>query len=64
MIEACGLKGYQCGDAMVSNKHANFIVNTGNAAATEIEDLMQHIKMTVQAICAIDLVPEVCIIGH
>ena len=41
LIEACGLKGRALGGAMISPKHANFIVNTGNASAADIEALIE-----------------------
>lgn len=63
LIEACGLKGYRMGDAQVSEKHANFIVNLGAAKASDIEALMLHVKGTVRDVHGIDLVPEVKIVG-
>ena len=47
LIEACGLKGYQVGDAQVSLKHANFIVNIGNAKAADIAAVIEHVRTTV-----------------
>jgi len=44
LIEAAGLKGYSVGDAEVSTKHANFIVNKGNATGRDIRTLIQEIK--------------------
>ncbi len=44
LIENCGLKGYRINDAMVSDKHANFIVNVGNASGKDIEELIYYIK--------------------
>jgi UDP-N-acetylmuramate dehydrogenase len=64
LIEACGLKGYQVGGAIVSEKHANFIVNLGNATAVDIETLIAHIQSRVQAEYGIDLQTEVCRIGE
>jgi len=44
LIDECNLKGTRIGDAVVSDKHANFIVNEGNATATDIRNLIQLIK--------------------
>ncbi len=63
LIEAAGLKGYQIGGAVVSEKHANFIVNTGNASASDIESLIQHIANTVRNKHAVDMQAEVKIVG-
>jgi UDP-N-acetylmuramate dehydrogenase len=64
LIETCGLKGKQLGGAQVSLKHANFIVNTGKATASDIEDLMTKIKEIVAQQTGINLVHEVRIIGE
>ena len=63
LIEACGLKGARRGDACVSEKHANFIINQGDATAKDIEQLIQQIQETVQRKFAVALVPEVRIVG-
>lgn len=63
LIEACGLKGTGIGGAMVSPKHANFIVNTGAATAQDIEMLIEKIRETVLQKQGVQLVPEVRIIG-
>lgn len=47
LIDECGLKGYTVGGAQVSEKHAGFIVNTGNATAQDILDLIEHVKKVV-----------------
>ena len=47
LIDECGLKGYKVGGAQVSEKHAGFIVNTGNTNAKEINELIEHIKRSV-----------------
>jgi UDP-N-acetylmuramate dehydrogenase len=44
MIEKSGLKGYRIGDAMVSNKHSNFIVNLGNAKSDDVLELIENLK--------------------
>ncbi|MHB1544181.1 MAG: UDP-N-acetylmuramate dehydrogenase [Gammaproteobacteria bacterium] len=64
LIESCGLKGWRIGDAEVSVKHANFIVNRGQARARDIEALICHVHDTVQAKTGIDLTTEVRIIGE
>jgi UDP-N-acetylmuramate dehydrogenase len=63
LIEACGLKGMCRGGACVSNKHANFIINTGKASAADIEGLIVHIADTVQQMQGVRLQPEVHIVG-
>jgi len=63
LIEDCGLKGFKIGDAKISEKHANFIINLGSAKAKDIEDLIKHIKKIVLKETNIKLIPEVEIIG-
>jgi UDP-N-acetylmuramate dehydrogenase len=64
LIEASGLKGARIGDAMVSDKHANFIVNAGNATASDVRALMRRCQAEVKARFDIDLVPEVELVGE
>ena len=64
LIEACGLKGYTIGAAQVSEKHANFIINLGGAAAADIETLIGHMHDKVLADTGVDLVQEVRIVGE
>lgn len=64
LIESCLLKGYRVGGAMVSPKHANFIVNTGGASAAEIEAVIEHVHATVLSQKGVDLVREVRIVGE
>ncbi|MFK8138596.1 MAG: UDP-N-acetylmuramate dehydrogenase [Bdellovibrionales bacterium] len=47
LIEDCGLKGFSIGGAQVSEKHANFIVNTGESTADDIHQVVEHVKKTV-----------------
>ena len=64
LIEAAGLKGYRIGGAEVSPKHANFIINTGDATATDIEGLIDHVRHTVKERHGVDLQHEVRIVGE
>jgi UDP-N-acetylmuramate dehydrogenase len=64
LIEAAGLKGYRIGDAVVSEKHANFIVNEGKAHSSELEQLILHVRDTVREVYSITLETEVRIIGE
>lgn len=64
LIEKANLKGYCMGGASVSTKHANFIINEGNAKASDIEALISHIQTEVFAQHGVRLVTEVCIIGR
>ncbi len=63
LIEACGLKGFAIGGACVSEKHANFIENKGQATAKDIEQLIEHIQNQVKEQHGIQLETEVCKIG-
>ena len=64
LIEECGLKGKCIGGACVSDKHANFIINTGTASAMDIELLINEVAQTVKQNCDVELRPEVRIIGE
>jgi len=64
MIEKLNLKGYTIGGAQVSKKHAGFIINTGNATAQDILDLIAFIQKTVKEAHGIHLEPEIKIIGE
>jgi UDP-N-acetylmuramate dehydrogenase len=59
LIESIGLKGYRLGGAQVSEKHANFIINTGTASALNITRLIEHVRPEVQRQTGVQLVPEV-----
>jgi UDP-N-acetylmuramate dehydrogenase len=63
LIESCGLKGVSMGGAQVSEKHANFIINTGNASAADIERLIRWVAETVERKKGVTLVPEVHMVG-
>jgi UDP-N-acetylmuramate dehydrogenase len=64
LIEACGLKGFRIGDASVSQKHANFIVNHGRASAADLERLIAHVRAEVERVHGVALEPEVRIVGE
>ena len=64
LIQQCGLKGRRIGGAQVSEKHANFIVNTGEATAADIENLINEVRAVVRQQTGIDLHPEIRIIGE
>lgn len=55
IIEDLGLKGINKGGAQVSKKHANFIINTGGASATDIRELIMYVKKAVKDNLNIDL---------
>lgn len=64
LIESCDLKGKSIGGAQVSTKHANFIINTGNATAADIEALIVDVQSTIKKQCSVSLLAEVKIIGE
>lgn len=64
LIEGCGLKGKRIGGAQVSEKHANFIVNSGEATAKDIEELINEVRATVMQQTGVELHPEVKIVGE
>ncbi len=59
LIDLCGLKGRRIGDACVSEKHANFIVNKGHARASDVSMLMELVKEKVEKKFRITLKPEI-----
>jgi UDP-N-acetylmuramate dehydrogenase len=63
LIDQCGLKGLRIGDAEVSKRHANFIVNRGKASAVQVMDLLEIIRERVQKETGVKLVPEVSVWG-
>lgn len=64
LIESAGLKNRCIGGACVSEKHANFIVNTGTASASDIESLIALVQQEVEQVHGVRLKPEVHIIGE
>lgn len=55
LIDVCGLKGYTIGGAQVSKKHANFIINKGNATGKDVHDLILFVKNKVKQETGVDL---------
>ena len=63
LIDEAGLKGRRIGDAAVSEKHANFIVNCGQASAHDVLALIDEIKEKVMQTSGVELIPEVQFLG-
>ena len=64
LVEQAGLKGFTLGNAQISDKHANFIVNRGGATARDILSLMDIMQNSVYKATGIQLEPEICIAGE
>ena len=64
LIDECGLRGLRVGDAPVSEKHAGFIVNLGQARASDILSLMDEVQRRVYEATGVRLEPEVRILGE
>ncbi|MTV47562.1 UDP-N-acetylmuramate dehydrogenase [Heliobacillus mobilis] len=64
LIEKAGMKGFAIGGAQVSPKHANFIINTGEATAKDVLALIEAVKEKVRVTCGIELNSEVRVIGE
>ena len=64
LIEECGLKGASVGDAQVSEKHAGFVINKGNASCRDVLSLIAKVKEEVFLRTSVTLEPEVKIIGR
>ena len=64
LIDKTGLKGLKIGGAMVSEKHAGFVVNVGNATAADVLNLIEEVKRRVNEVHGVTLTPEVRIIGE
>ena len=63
LIEAAGLKGFRVGGAAVSDKHAGFVVNLGDATAKDVLALMEQVQQRVEEMSGIRLSPEVRLVG-
>jgi UDP-N-acetylmuramate dehydrogenase len=64
LIEQLGLKGYQIGGAQIAHRHANFILNCGDAKAKDIFQLIRYIQEQVEYHWSLSLEPEVKLIGE
>jgi UDP-N-acetylmuramate dehydrogenase len=64
LIDGAGLKGRAVGGAMVSPDHANFIVNTGDATATDVAALVAVVQVTIEDVAGIHLEPEIEVFGR
>lgn len=64
LIQDAGLMGYSVGGAMVSDKHAGFVVNTGGATAHDVLALIEHIQKTVKDKFGVNLEPEIRLTGE
>lgn len=64
LIDAAGLKGKRIGGASVSEKHANFIINHGEATAADVEALIEYVQSEVERCSGVKLVPEVHVVGE
>lgn len=62
LIEDAGLKGYTVGGAQVSTKHSGFVINTGNATASDIFTLISDVQKTVEEKFGVFLETEVCVL--
>ena len=64
LIESAGLKGARIGGAVVSEKHANFIINTGDATAADVEELIERVRAEVEKQSGVRLELEVRVVGE
>ena len=64
LIDQAGLKGYSVGGAQVSEKHAGFVVNTGDASAKDVRQLMDDVRRIVEEKCGVKLEPEIIMLPH
>ncbi|MCK4258258.1 MAG: UDP-N-acetylmuramate dehydrogenase [Halanaerobiales bacterium] len=64
LIEQAGLKGYSVGEAQVSEKHAGFVINKGNASASDVLRLIRHIQNQIRLMEGVEMDPEVRLVGE
>ena len=63
LIDQCGCKGMKVGGAMVSEKHAGFVVNAGGATCADILELVRQVRERVKAMTGVELEPEIRMLG-
>jgi UDP-N-acetylmuramate dehydrogenase len=63
LIDGAGLKGYRVGDAMISEDHANFVINVGEATAADVLDLIRHVQREVERRFGVQLALEIELLG-
>ena len=64
LIQDAGLSGFSVGDAQVSEKHCGFVINTGNATARDVRNLMADVQRIVEEKYGVKLEPEVKFLGE
>ncbi|MBE7012293.1 MAG: UDP-N-acetylmuramate dehydrogenase [Ruminococcaceae bacterium] len=64
LIEQANLKGFKIGGAEISEKHAGFVINNGNATAKDVLEVIEYAKKTVKEKFGVDLEPEIRILGE
>jgi UDP-N-acetylmuramate dehydrogenase len=64
LIEAAGLKGYTHGNAVIADKHANYIVNQGGATSADVRAIVAHVQSVVLREFGVTLEPEVQLLGE
>ena len=64
LVEQAGCKGLRCGNAQVSEKHAGFIINAGQASAADVQGLIREVQAKVKKHSGVELWPEVIVLGE
>lgn len=64
LIQEAGLKGFRVGGAQVSDKHSGFVINTGDATAADVSELIRQVSIKVKEVSGVELEPEVKRIGE
>ena len=64
LVDAAGLKGARIGDAQVSEKHANFMVNVGHARAADVLALIRKVRAAVKKVSGVKLELELKVVGE